>query len=59
MKVISFMQDHCTPLYVASANGFNDVVKTLIAGNADVNCICKVSCVPVMCMYAYVTICIT
>ena len=35
-------QDWCTPLYVASGNGFNDVVKTLIAANADVNCVCKV-----------------
>ena len=37
------LQDQCTPLYVASAEGFNDVVKTLIAAKADVNCVCKVS----------------
>ena len=41
---ISFIQEQCTPLYVALANGYSDVVKSLIAGNADVNCICKVSC---------------
>ena len=35
-------QDQCTPLYAASGNGFNDVVKSLIAANADVNCVCKV-----------------
>ena len=38
-----YLQDQSTPLYVASANGFNDVVKSLLAANADVNCICKVS----------------
>lgn len=35
--------NQCTPLYVASARGFIDVVKSLIAANADVNCIYKVS----------------
>ena len=39
-----YSQDQCTPLYVASARGFNDVVKTLLVANANVNCICKVSC---------------
>ena len=38
-----YLQDQCTPLYIASARGFNDVVKMLIAANADVNCICRVS----------------
>ena len=38
-----YLQDGCTPLYVASAKGFNDVVESLIAANANVNCICKVS----------------
>ena len=42
--VLTYLQDQYTPLYVASAKGFNDVVKSLIAANADVNCICKVSC---------------
>ena len=42
--VLMYLQDHFTPLYVASARGFNEVVKSLIAANADVNCICKVSC---------------
>ena len=37
-----YSQDHYTPLYAASAEGFNDVVKSLIAANADVNCVCKV-----------------
>ena len=37
------LQDQCTPLYAASAEGFNEVVKSLIAANADVNCVCKVS----------------
>jgi len=43
--------DKCTPLYVASAEGFNDVVKSLIAANAYVNCICKVSYILVTCTY--------
>ena len=38
-----YLQDQYTPLYAASANGFNDVVKSLIAANADVNYVCKVS----------------
>ena len=42
--VLMYLQDQCTPLHVASARGFNEVVKSLIAANADVNCICKVSC---------------
>ena len=37
------LQEQCTPVYVASAKGFNDVVKSLIAANADVNCACNVS----------------
>ena len=37
-----YLQDQYTPLYVASAESFTDVVKTLIAANADVNCVCKV-----------------
>ena len=41
---LMYLQDWYTPLYVASAKGFNEVVKLLIAANADVNCICKVSC---------------
>ena len=47
-RVLMHLQDQCTPLYVASAKGFNEVVKSLIAANADVNCICKVSCYIVM-----------
>ena len=39
----TYLQDRCTPLYIASAKGFNDVVKSLIAANADVNCVCEVS----------------
>ena len=38
-----YLQDQYTPLYIASALGFNDVVKSLIAANADVNCVCEVS----------------
>ena len=38
------LQDHCTPLYVASTKGFTGIVKLLLAANANVNCICKVSC---------------
>ena len=38
-----YLQDQYTPLYAASAKGFNDVVKSLIAANADVNYMCKVS----------------
>ena len=38
-----YLQDQCTPLYVASAQGFNDVVKSLIVAGADVNCVCIVS----------------
>ena len=37
-----YLQDQCTPLYIASAKGFNDVVKILIAAKANVNCVCKV-----------------
>ena len=42
--VLMYLQGWYTPLYVASAKGFNEVVKLLMAANADVNCICKVSC---------------
>ena len=38
------LQDQCTPLYVASTKGFTGIVKLLLAANANVNCICKVSC---------------
>ena len=38
------LQDQYTPLFAASARGFNEVAKSLLAANADVNCICKVSC---------------
>ena len=41
--IYMYLQDYYTPLYVASAKGFNDVVKTLIEANANVNCVCKVS----------------
>ena len=37
-----YLQNHYTPLYAASAEGFSDVVKYLMAANADVNCACKV-----------------
>ena len=43
LYICVFLQNQCTPLYVASAVGFNEVVKSLIAANADVNCVCKVS----------------
>ena len=55
-----YLQDWCTPLFVASARGFNDVVKSLIAANADVNCVCKVSCYIMVnginIMYSYIII---
>ena len=38
-----YTQDQYTPLFTAAARGFNEVVKSLIAANANVNCICKVS----------------
>ena len=41
--VATYLQDYYTPLYAASARGLNDMVKILIAANADVNCFCKVS----------------
>ena len=44
MYVRVYLQDQYTPLYAASARGFNDVVKSLITANADVNCVCEVSC---------------
>ena len=37
-----YLQDYYTPIFAASAKGFNDVVKSLIAAKADVNCVCKV-----------------
>ena len=37
-----FLQDHYTPLFIASAKGFNDVVESLIAANADVNVVAEV-----------------
>ena len=43
-KIMLIIQNDYTPLYAAAAKGFNDVVKSLIAANADVNCVCKVSC---------------
>ena len=42
-----YSQNQYTPLYAASAKGFNEVVQSLVTANADVNCVCKVSC------YAY------
>ena len=36
------LQEQCTPLYIASAKGFNDVVKSLIAAKANVNCVSEV-----------------
>ena len=44
------LQEQCTPLYIASGRGFNEVVKSLIAANADVNCVCIVSYV---CMHIF------
>ena len=38
-----YVQDQCTPLYIASLRGFSEVVKSLLAVNADVNCVCTVS----------------
>ena len=38
------LQDQYTPLYIASAKGFNKIVKSLIAANADVNFLSEVSC---------------
>ena len=52
---IIHLQDQYTPLYAASARGFSEVVKHLIAANADVNCICKMSCYSyIIILYAYV-----
>ena len=38
------LQNMCTPLYAAAAEGFNEIVKSLVAANADVNCKDRVSC---------------
>jgi len=37
------VQEGYTPLYTAAARGYNDVVKLLLAANADPNCINIVS----------------
>ena len=55
-SVFVHLQRQCTPLYVASAEGFNDVAKTLIVANADTNCVCIVSqllTVIYICTYIY------
>ena len=44
-----FLQDHYTPLFIASAKGFNDVVESLIAANAGVNFVSKVRLCNVTC----------
>ena len=36
------LQNQSTALYIASAKGFDDVAKSLIAANADVDCVCEV-----------------
>ena len=40
------LQNQCTPIYLASGEGFGEIVKSLIAANADVNCV-----VPVCILY--------
>ena len=42
MCIYVCLQNQSTALYIASAEGFNDVVKSLIAANADVSCVCQV-----------------
>ena len=39
-----YVQDQCTPLYIAANRGFNEIVRLLLAANANVNSISKVSC---------------
>ena len=38
-----YLQNQCTPLHAASEAGFTEIVKLLIAADANVNCICEVS----------------
>ena len=38
-----YLQNQCTPLYIASAGGFSDVVNSLLAANANPNSVCIVS----------------
>ena len=56
------LQDQCTPLYTASCRGFVEVVKSLIAANADVNYVCVVvSCALLhifVCKHAHVHMCV-
>ena len=47
------LQDQCTPLYTASCRGFVEVVKSLIAANADVNYVCVV----VSCALLHIFVC--
>ena len=54
--ILLYLQDQYTPLYTASAKGFNDVVKSLVVANADVNCICKVSYKLAIAMYVYIPV---
>ena len=37
------MQNQSTPLHFASERGFTDIVKSLLAGNADPNYVTKVT----------------
>ena len=55
INVMCVLQDRCTPLYIASVKGFNEVVKSLLAASADVNCVCIVSCA---CMHICVHACV-
>ena len=36
------LKENCTPLYGAAQGGHIDVVKLLIDGNAEIDCVCKV-----------------
>ena len=42
-QIILYLQNQCTPLYAASEGGFTEIVKLLIAADANVDCICEVS----------------
>ena len=63
LKAKSFLyrvciQGQCTPLYIASTTGFTEIVRSLIAANADVNCVCIVSCACTHIVHACVCACL-